>query len=266
MNTVTHRQAVELLHNKFIVVLGDSNHRSMYKDLVLLLQKDAHLTRSQLKSKGELVFEHDTLVEGGRMGEMTNGTGYREVRQFCTDHHLIRFYFVTFTFSAYVETILEDFKKGIKPDVVVLNSCLWDVSRYCRQWRPDYKENLNRLFIRLKSVLPDDCLIIWNMALPLGWRLTGGFLVPEIQALGPMLRHDVIEANFYSATLANAYGLDVLDLHFFFRHSLQHRADDGVHWNALAHRYITQLLLQHIAHAWGEELLRQQPAAVLFQQ
>lgn len=61
----------------------------------------------------------------------------------------------------------------------------------------------------------------------------------------------MIEANFYSGTLADTYGLDVLDLHFLFRFSLQHRESDGTHWNALAHRKITSLLLHHAAQAWG---------------
>ena len=65
------------------------------------------------------------------------------------------------------------------------------------------------------------------------------------------MRYDVIEANFCSGTLADAYGIDVLDLHFQFRFSLHHRTKDGVHWNALAHRRITSLLLQHAAEAWG---------------
>lgn len=45
--------------------------------------------------------------------------------------------------------------------------------------------------------------------------------------------------------------MDVLDLHFQFRFSLHHRMKDGVHWNAVAHRKITSLLLQHAAEAWG---------------
>ncbi len=37
--------------------------------------------------------------------------------------------------------------------------------------------------------------------------------------MGPTLRFDVIEANYFGATLANEYGFDVLDLHFQFRFS-----------------------------------------------
>jgi len=72
--------------------------------------------------------------------------------------------------------------------------------------------------------------------------------------MGPSLRFDVIEANYFGATLANSFGFDVLDLHFQFRFSLQHRMTDGVHWNAIAHRKITCLLLEHVAQAWGVEL------------
>nr|XP_055056069.1 PC-esterase domain-containing protein 1A isoform X1 [Misgurnus anguillicaudatus]XP_055056078.1 PC-esterase domain-containing protein 1A isoform X1 [Misgurnus anguillicaudatus]XP_055056086.1 PC-esterase domain-containing protein 1A isoform X1 [Misgurnus anguillicaudatus] len=252
--TVLKHQANQLLHNKFVVILGDSIQRSVYKDLVLILQKDAYLSSSQLRSKGEFSFEKDTLVEGGRLASMNNGTAYREVRQYRSDHHLVRFYFVTRIFSHYMESILADFERGIKPDLVIVNSCVWDVSRYGRNWDSEYRANLNKFFRQLKAVLPEESLIVWNMAMPLGKRIVGGFLVPEIQDKGPSLRFDVIEANFYGATLADDFGFDVLDMHFQFRFSLHLRTNDGIHWNAVAHRKITCLLLEHAAQAWGVEL------------
>ncbi|XP_032399837.1 PC-esterase domain-containing protein 1A isoform X1 [Etheostoma spectabile] len=251
MKCVSHQHASQLLHNKFIVVMGDSIHRSVYKDLVMLLQKDKYLTSKQLKSKGEMSFEQDCLVEGGCLNPMHNGTSYREVRQFQSAHHLVRFYFVTRVYSGYMQSILEDFRQGLKPDVVILNSCVWDISRYSSSWLNDYKENLHKLFDELKATLPEETLVVWNLTMPLGRRIKGGFLVPEIEHKVPQLRYDVIEANFYSRTLADAYGMDVLDLHFHFRSSLHHRTFDGVHWNAIAHREITCLLLQHSAQAWG---------------
>ncbi|KAM3589919.1 uncharacterized protein V6R79_000022 [Siganus canaliculatus] len=254
MKRVSHEQASQLLHNKFVVVLGDSIQRSVYKDLVLLLQKERFLSQNQLKSKGEMSFEQDCLVEGGCLREMNNGTDYREVRQFRTDNHLVRFYFVTRIYSAYMRSILEDFRLGSKPDVVIVNSCVWDISRYSQSWAYEYKENLRNFFWNLNRILPQSALVMWNMTMPLGTRIRGGFLVPEIEHKAPSLRQDVIEANFYSGTLANAYGMDVLDLHFHFRFSLEHRIRDGVHWNAIAHRKITSLVLQHSAHAWGVDL------------
>jgi hypothetical protein len=31
----------------------------------------------------------------------------------------------------------------------------------------------------------------------------------------------------------------------------EHREDDGIHWNALSHRWLTNILLSHISAAWG---------------
>ncbi|KAM6960361.1 PC-esterase domain-containing protein 1A [Tautogolabrus adspersus] len=257
--SITRSQARKLLHNKFVVILGDSVQRAIYKDLVLLLQRDQYLTLSQLKTKGEISFEQDFLIEGGRLGVMNNGTDYREVRQYRSDHHLIRFYFLTRVFSSYMKSILEDFRRGIKPDVIIVSSCVWDISRYGSGSLGDYRENLHQFFSQIKNIVPLDCLILWNMAMPLGTKIKGGFLVPEVSHLGPSLRHDVMEANFFGCMTADEYSLDVLDLHFHFRLSLQHRMPDGVHWDALAHRHISSLLLHHIADAWGVDM--HEPAA-----
>ncbi|CAD7669594.1 unnamed protein product [Nyctereutes procyonoides] len=289
---MVHFQASEvqqLLHNKFVVILGDSIQRAVYKDLVLLLQRDSLLTAAQLKAKGELSFEQDQLVAGGQLGELHNGTQYREVRQFCSGsgHHLVRFYFLTRVYSEYLEGVLEELTYGPAPDLVIINSCLWDLSRlgrgereilvggggvaqrlsalcfcppcvpsnrYGRCSMESYRENLERVFVRMDQVLPDSCLLVWNMAMPLGERVTGGFLLPELQPLAGSLRRDVVEGNFYSATLAGDHCFDVLDLHFHFRHAVQHRHRDGVHWDQHAHRHLSHLLLTHVADAWGVEL------------
>ena len=83
---------------------------------------------------GELSFEQDLLVAGGQLGELHNGTQYREVRQFCSGsgHHLVRFYFLTRVYSEYLEGVLEELTYGPAPDLVIINSCLWDLSRLGR--------------------------------------------------------------------------------------------------------------------------------------
>ncbi|XP_036620350.1 PC-esterase domain-containing protein 1A [Trichosurus vulpecula] len=248
----------QLLHNKFVVVLGDSIQRAVYKDLVLLLQKDSLLTEAQLKAKGELSFEQDRLVAGGQLGELHNGTHYREVRQFLSSsgHHLLRFYFLTRVYSAYVEDVLAELEHGPSPDLVIINSCLWDLSRYGGDAIRSYQENLECLFERMEQVLPASCLLVWTLAMPLGERLTGGFLLPELQSATGSLRADVLEANFYCSMLADGHRFDVLDLHFHFRHAVQHRRLDGIHWDQHAHRHVSQLLLAHVAEAWGVEAPR----------
>ncbi|KAG8520938.1 PC-esterase domain-containing protein 1B [Galemys pyrenaicus] len=245
----------QLLHNKFVVIMGDSIQRAVYKDLVLLLQKDCLLSPSQLKAKGELSFESDVLLEGGRWGRMHNGTHYREVRQFRSGHHLVRFYFLTRAYSQYMEQVLAELQWGEHtPDVVIMNSCLWDLSRYGRNFQRRYREDLEKLFSRLYQVLPQSCLLVWNTAMPVAEVVSGGFLPAELRSQMARLREDVMEANFYSSAEASRFGFDVLDLHFHFRHAGQHRQRDGVHWDERAHRHLSQLLLAHLADAWGVEL------------
>ncbi|XP_012607497.1 PC-esterase domain-containing protein 1B [Microcebus murinus] len=256
----------QLLHNKFVVILGDSVQRSVYKDLVLLLQKDCLLTLNQLKAKGEMTFEQDKLREGGQLGQMHNGTSYREVREFRSDHHLARFYFLTRVYSEYLESILEELQSGEHaPDVVIMNSCLWDISRYGQDsWR-SYLENLENLFRRMGQVLPESCLLVWSTTMPVGEKITGAFL-PEHQTSGTSLKASVVEANFHSSVEAKKHNFDVLDLHFHFRHAREHLQPDGVHWDQRAHRHLSQLLLAHLADAWGVDLPARPPAGNLIKQ
>ncbi|XP_026581867.1 PC-esterase domain-containing protein 1A-like, partial [Pseudonaja textilis] len=115
----------------------------------------------------------------------------------------------------------------------------------------EYRRNLEIAFNKLDADLPPSCLVIWNMTMPLGPRIKGGFLIPELQHLSQTLRQDIIEGNFYGATLADLHLFDVVDLHFHFRFDLGNRVKDGIHWNNVVHRRITNLLLTHLAEAWG---------------
>ncbi|KAM3831141.1 PC-esterase domain-containing protein 1A [Vipera latastei] len=259
MLRLNSKEVRQLLHNKFVVILGDSIQRSVYKDLVQLLQSDSLLTSSQMKTKGEFTFENDHLIEGGVLDGLHNGIHYREVRQYRTRYHLVRFYFLARIYSAYFESILDDFRAGPPPDVLILNSCVWDVSRYGSSSMMEYRKNLEIAFNRLDAELPSSCLVIWNMTMPLGPRIKGGFLIPELQHLNQTLRKDIIEGNFYGATLAALHLFDVVDLHFHFRFDVGNRVKDGIHWNNVVHRRITNLLLTHLADSWGVVIPEKDP-------
>lgn len=53
--------------------------------------------------------------------------------------------------------------------------------RYGRCWEPDYLQNLTTFFEKLRTIIPDEALVIWNLAMPLGKTIIGGFLVPEVK-------------------------------------------------------------------------------------
>lgn len=138
------------------------------------------------------------------------------------------------------------------PDVVIMNSCLWDVSRYGQyNSMKTFKRNIETTFSKLNSILPIETLIMWNTALPVAEEIKGGFLLPELHDLSKTMRYDVLLGNFYAKELAKCYEIDVLDLNYFFRHQMHRQVGDGVHWNYVAHRRITNLVLAHIAVSWG---------------
>ncbi|KAM4051353.1 PC-esterase domain-containing protein 1A-like isoform 2-T4 [Anomaloglossus baeobatrachus] len=221
--------------------------RSVYKDLVKFLQHDECLTEEELKKRGEFSFLNDVLIEGGQHEEMHNGTTYHEVRQYRSGHHLVRFYFLTRAYSTYLESILSDFKSDPQPDVLMINSCVWDVNRYGDQHLEGYKTNLHHLFLRLKEVLNPQCLILWTTTMPVGYKDNE----VALRRTPHNVRMDMVEGNFFSATLADFHKVDVVDMHYHFRHDLPHRIHDSVHWDFLAHRKYSQILLSHIACAWG---------------
>jgi hypothetical protein len=64
----------------------------------------------------------------------------------------------------------------------------------------------------------------------------------------------VLEANYYASKVAVENGHDVVDLHYFMRHQIHRRAEDGIHWDMTGHRRITNFVLTHIAQTWGIKL------------
>ncbi|XP_064615706.1 uncharacterized protein LOC135479733 [Liolophura sinensis] len=242
--------ATKLLRNKYVVFIGSSVMRSMYKDFVKLLQKNVWLSDFELRKKGENSFQGDELLAGGIKMNMSNGIQYREVRQYRTDHVLVRFYFITRCYNNYVESVFKELQNEPKPDLILLNSGLWDLTRYGANPVPAFKKNLNTAFTRLTEVVPNDCLLLWITCMPISQTAKGGVFVPEVEHLKSLVPLELLQANAFSSELARSFGFDVLDLCFFFRNQLHRIADDGIHWDMTAHRRFTNLILSHVSEAW----------------
>ena len=121
----------ELLRGRSIAVVGPSIQRSVYKDLVLMLQENRYLTDAEARKKGELTFLGDELLYGGVKAEKTNSLQYRECRSFHDENlgSFVDYFFITRAYSDYVEHILNRLAEK-RVDVVVMSSCLWDVHRH----------------------------------------------------------------------------------------------------------------------------------------
>ena len=61
-----------------------------------------------------------------------------------------------------------------------------------------YQQNLQKFVNHLNRVLPRETLFLWNTALPVSRKISGGFMLPEISFMHEVLRLDVLEANYYA--------------------------------------------------------------------
>ncbi|XP_065295271.1 PC-esterase domain-containing protein 1A-like isoform X2 [Dermacentor albipictus] len=240
-----------LLKGKRIVLMGCSNVRAIYKDLVCLYQHNQFVSNEKLKLKMEESSFGDILVCHGKK---YNGRGYKEERLFKMDKTTIAFYFLTRVYNDYVKAILEGMVDEFVPDVIIVGSCLWDITRWGPNGVEEYKTNLAVLFTELKRILPPNSLVIWLTAAPLAQDVRGGFLIPQLEFLKYSLRFHVLEANSFCRETADKFGIDVVDVHYHLRMLLEHRAEDGIHWLPLAVRLCTNLVLTHIALSWGLKL------------
>ena len=85
-------------------------------------------------------------MEGGELGVMCNGKEYSEVRNFQQPDFMIRFYFTTRCYSSYMETVIADLCQPPYPDVIIMNSCLWDITRSAAKYNsgPDLQRILRQ--------------------------------------------------------------------------------------------------------------------------
>lgn len=191
-------------------------------------------------------------MTGGQLAEMTNGKNYRETRTYESGHTVVKFYFVTRCFSEHVQSLLDEMKE-FQPHVIIMNSCLWDLHRYGPHGLAAFKVNLGKLVFALNSTLKSDSVFIWNATLPLASKCKGGFLLPLFDTIPS---REIVEANFFARNLMSSSKRVFLDLHGIFSLQLHHRAHDGVHWDKIAHRRITNLILTELSHLWNISLPR----------
>lgn len=52
MEPIRTRELRRIFQNKYVVFMGDSNMRSIYKDFILLLQEDRYMADSERKGGG----------------------------------------------------------------------------------------------------------------------------------------------------------------------------------------------------------------------
>ena len=256
----------------------------MYKDLVSLIEDGSMMTEHEKRFKVEACFRGDRLVASTAK---MNGTNFCEVREWrgiageegWEDSFLIRFIFVTRVFSEGLKTMISTYCEDHFPDVIYIQSTFWDVTRYGdgeeirgQRYFPQFTYNLRLLVDHVDELYKaenerrekenqqkrDKPLKIWRSALPIS-RHTFGGLVEEIQFGGASesFRRDIGFANVAAQKVIETTDWAYLDAHYMFR-KIQNqdklRENDGVHWNQIAHRWLSFLFLKTCCEEWGYEI------------
>lgn len=241
--------ALKLLHNRQLMFFGDSNTRSIYKDFVWLLEYGNLVPQDSLKTKNELTHANDYKTSNS---PLTSGRNYEETREYYNTGTCVKFTFLTKMFSESLTRAFED--QSLVPDVVVINSCVWDLSRWGPNGVAEFKKNVVHTMEYFKKRLSKKCLVVFTTTLPLSSNCRGGFLMKQVEFLRYPLPYHVIEANNYLAEMARLYNYDVLDLHYNMRFLREEWMPDGIHWTPLAYRLITNFLLTHLALSFNAPL------------
>ncbi|XP_045103070.1 PC-esterase domain-containing protein 1A-like isoform X2 [Portunus trituberculatus] len=229
--------------------------RGMYKDLLCLLHQGTITPESILRRGSEVAPQYgDEML---KMASLRMGRSYFEVRQCKKKDLWLRFIFVTQVAAPTLMKELKSIEEGKlpPPDIVVVNSCLWDITRWGPEQEDQYKQNVANLFHRLQCLLPPASLVVWLASLPVATeRVKGGVFIQQIEFMKHSMRFMLLEANMCVHNLCQAFGFSFLDLHYYMQYQLSRRTNDGLHWEPPAVRYMVNLLLTHITLSFDEEL------------
>lgn len=245
-------EAKYLLNNKNIYLFGCSNMRGIYKDLIYLISRGTLIEDKYLKRKLESSYMQDRLV---KHSNLTAGRDFIEERLYHIGNIMIKFSFLTRCWCPTMEKFLKDCdKQVIAPDVIIINSSLWDITRWGPNGVTEYKDNLMKLFQGFRKHLPKKCIVIWTTAPPLSTSCKPAFLVQQIEFLKHTLQFDIMEANVLAKDIVVTHGYDVLDVYHHLRFQPLLLKPDGVHWQPVAVRFIINLILTHISLSWNKKL------------
>ncbi|CAF0730461.1 unnamed protein product [Adineta steineri] len=252
MEQIRSRNLRQIFQNKYVVFMGDSNMRSIYKDFILLLQEDRLMSDLERKFGGnkDRIFG-DILLEGGVYKSLSSGIEYEEKRIFLANIFLVKFFFLTRCRNDVTARVFEEFRKDPeKPDLVIINSTLWDISRYGQNGETDFKTNLPQCFDELRAATSPTTIILWLTALPISAEPNAIVFDEQYRPENKYWRTQFLHINSFSAELAKKKNCEVLDVHYLFRELPELRGTDGCHWTSIGYRAVTSYLTQLVSLIW----------------
>ena len=188
---------------------------------------------------------------------MSNSTTFKEHRTYRhtetrTD---VEFYFITRIYNEYVLDLFSELERT-PPDILIINSALWDLHRYGRLADNKYRDNIEKAASRLEKIMTKKDngarrLLVWSMSMPVSSQSHSGFVDRNFEGT---VGGGVNVANQAAKSVMRQHGAEVIDFFQLFEGQLHHRVRDGVHWDAIAHRRITNYILLLVAnHLYGRD-------------
>ncbi|EGT42174.1 hypothetical protein CAEBREN_13092 [Caenorhabditis brenneri] len=204
----------------------------MYKDMLSLIQTGELCTVQDLRISNEDQFLGDKHID---FLELDSNRVFRQAREFQSNRHLIQYYFTNRAMREDLEkTCLMIEATDERPDVVIINSAIWDISRFPSRVNQEFSniavmqeelgvadEYFNRVAMflrRMRVLLPPSSTVVWVIMPPSATPETyeSGFI-----ALNHLkffeIRQRLLDANARVAQIVRESGFDVLDLSFHFR-------------------------------------------------
>ena len=262
----------ELLKNKTVVFLGDSNTRGLYKDLVWLLNSNSLIPQKILADKGEKSFPNlrlpgltedikaifaknqDSLHYSGSSDDdedyrgPQSGRQYREYRYYYSKQNetSVHFRFLPTVWDKELENWIADFpfRSGLNIDIMLVSSSIWDMKKNGPLAEHFYRENLENLV----AIIPSDCSLFWLTSPPVSANLSSsrGMAVSGLEFQNHTTMFNVVEANKAATDVMDNKDMNIIDLHFCMLSLCSRRNPDGIHWSKEINRLMTNKILTHI--------------------
>ncbi|XP_022915504.2 PC-esterase domain-containing protein 1A-like [Onthophagus taurus] len=239
--------AINLFKSQRILMFGDSNMRALYKDLIWLTRYGTLIPNEKLRAKNEDSFSGDKRLSEG---VLTASRNYVEIREYKREFHL-HYEFITRIYTKKFEDFIESLK--VPPNFIIMNSCVWDLSRWGPNGIQDYKANVDKTLHLLRNKFPKTC-IVFTTTLPISLKARGGFLTENVQFLNAVLPFSIVEANNYVAKCCRKYDIDLIDLHYYMQYQIDSLVMDGIHWDPAAIRFINNIIFTNLCQKVGKQL------------
>ena len=223
----------QILKGKNIIMLGDSLMRGMYKDLACILTGQKRLLYvNELKFNRHRIYNQQLFgenIEELRVdGANSVNNVEKRVLKLKESNISLCYIFCSRIWNKRMQKLLTSLKNY---DIVLLQSGIWDLTRYGDVTGEIYLTNMGICFSQLQKIKTG---LIWISNPPIGRDK-----YHHLNVLLTSLKSSILEK-------AKKYNFETLDLSEILEAQLDLLYDDKIHWSPSGHRLMSYHLIKCI--------------------